>query len=113
MRNKVTVKILDSTYTILADESEDYVQSIARKVDAKTREVMAANEHASLTMAAVLTSFTYCDEIEKVLQSTNNLRSQIREYIDEVSKYRAEAEEARRQLTKLQNENAELRLKLR
>lgn len=112
MKNRVSVKIMDSTYTILADESEEYVLKIAKDIDTKMREILQANEHASLTMAAVLTSFNYCDEANKTVENTNNLRAQIREYSEDVAKYRNEAEDARRQVIRLQNEVSELRARL-
>ncbi len=112
MKNKVTVKILDNTYSILADEAPEYVQELATEVDKKMRAILQANPQASAIGAAVLSSFDYCDECKKTAKIADNLRSQIRGYAEDTSKYRGEAEDLRRQVILLQGEIARLKQQL-
>ena len=112
MKNRVTVKILDNTYNILADEEEAYVQEIAAEVDKRMREVLLANPQASAVGAAVLTTFAYCDDYKKNLRITDNLRSQIKGYAEDTSKYRGESEDLRRQVIRLKDENETLKRQL-
>jgi len=110
MKNRVQVKIMDSTYTILADEPEEYVEKIAKEVDKRIRDLLETNDKMSVTMAAVLTAFNLCDEARKANESADNLRSQIKGYLEEINKYRNQAEEARREAARQQSELLNLRL---
>ena len=112
MKNKVNVKILDNTYSILADEDIEYVQSLAVEVDKKMREILQANPQASAVGAAVLASFDYCDESKKTAKVADNLRSQIKGYAEDTSKYRGESEDLRRQVIRMQDEIATLKKQL-
>ena len=55
-------------------------------------------------MAAVLAALDYCDEAVKATESADNLRSQIKDYLEDSSQARMEAEEARREIEKLKKE---------
>ena len=54
-----------------------------------------------MTMAAVLAALDYCDEAVKATESADNLRSQIKDYLEDSSQARMEADEARRENEKL------------
>ncbi len=112
MKNRVTVKILDNTYSILADEEQEYVLTLATEVDKRMRDILQFNPQASAIGAAVLASFGYCDECKKNTKITDNLRSQIKGYAEDTTKYRREAEDLRRQVIRLQDEIATLKKQL-
>ncbi|MDP4153128.1 MAG: cell division protein ZapA [Bacillota bacterium] len=112
MKNRVAVKIMDTTYYILADESEDYIEKIAKVVDKKIKEIMDLNEKTSITMAAVLTAFNLCDEVQKTQDTAENLREQLRSYLEDVGRHKQEADDARREIMRLQNEIAHLKMQL-
>ncbi len=112
MKNKVTVKILDNAYAMIADEDVEYVQELASEVDKKMRDILQANPQASAVGAAVLASFDYCDNCKKVAKIADNLRSQIKGYAEDTSKYRGEAEDLRRQVIRMQDEIATLKKQL-
>ena len=66
----------------------------------------------AVTMAAVLAALDYCDEAVKATESADNLRSQIKDYLEDSSQARMEADEARRENEKLKKEVQTLRSRL-
>ena len=63
-------------------------------------------------LAAVLAALDYCDEAVKATESADNLRSQIKDYLEDSSQARMEADEARRENEKLKKEVQTLRSRL-
>ncbi|MCK9479331.1 MAG: cell division protein ZapA [Firmicutes bacterium] len=105
-KNKVTVTIAGKGYTILSSETEEYVQKIADHLDKKISEVAYSNSQFTVQMSTILAAINVTDEYFKSLNAADNLRQQIGQYIDDVSKERAE-------LTSLRAENARLKQQLK
>ena len=59
---------------------------------------------AGRTDAAVLTAANIADELFKAQEIAENLRSQLKEYLDEASKSKNEISELKREIFKLQNQ---------
>lgn len=101
MANKITVTICGEDYTLMAEESPSYMQKVAALVDAKMSEIMTAGR-VSQVDAAVLAAVNMADEMLKQQSSTENLRSQLKGYLDDANKARNELSECRRELVRLQ-----------
>lgn len=112
MKNKVTVTICGQDYVISAEENEDYIRQVAGIVDRGMNEILQFNEKFSVSMAAVLTAVNLCDEGLKQQKTADNLRGQLKQYLDDTAKARQEAEEARKEVMRLRNEIQELKIKL-
>ena len=91
MANKVTMNICGQEYTLVADESAAYMEKVGALVDEKMRQVLDAL-HVSQTDAAVLAAVNLADE----------LRRQVKNYLDEATQAKNEASELKRQLFKAQ-----------
>lgn len=102
MANRITVTICGEDYTFMAEESLSYMQKVAALVDAKMSEIMGAGGRVSRMDAAVLAAANMADEMLKQQLSTENLRRQLKGYLDEANKAKAELGECKRQLLKLQ-----------
>ena len=102
--NKVRLHICGSEYALTTDETPAYMEEIAGRVERAMKELMS-NPRISITMAAVLVALDGMDTAEKALKSADNLRAQMKEYLDDNAKSRMEAD-------RLRNENALLRQKL-
>ena len=100
MENRVTVTICGEEYTLMAEESPSYMQKVAALVDTKMNAVMASGRVSRLD-AAVLAATNIADELLKQQNSTENLRSQLKGYLDEANKAKTELSECRRELVKL------------
>lgn len=103
MQNRITVTIADQEYTFLATEEQEYMEKVAAHVDAKIRETIKGGGKMSLLDGAVLTAMNLADDHFKDLETAENLRRQLKEYLEESSKLKLELSEAKREIFKLQN----------
>ena len=77
--SKVTVKINGSEYTLMGDETEDYLFSIANYVDKKIKETLQSNPRHSTTSSAVLTAITLADDLFRLRKQLEDTRKAINE----------------------------------
>ena len=103
MDHRVTVTICGNEYTFVAEEDSTYVEKVAAYVDRKMTETLEATK-AGQTDAAVLTAANIADELFKALEIAENLRSQLKEYLDEASRSKNEISELKREIFELQNQ---------
>ena len=101
MENRITVSICGEDYTLMAEESPAYMQKVAALVDARMNGIMSSGRVSRMD-AAVLTAANLADELLKQQMSTENLRSQLKVYLDDANKAKSELSECRRELVKLQ-----------
>ena len=104
-KNRIKISILGSDYIIASEEEENYVRQIAAETEKRIAGITRDNPRLSVTMAAVLAALDYCDEAVKATESADNLRSQIKDYLEDSSQARMEADEARRENEKLKKDN--------
>jgi cell division protein ZapA len=103
MENRITVSICGTEYTLMAEESPAYMQKVAAMVDTNMSEIMAGGRINRMD-AAVLAAMNIADEMLKQQGGTENLRAQLKGYLDEASKAKAEASELKRELFRLQQQ---------
>ena len=102
MKNRVAVTIAGQEYTLVATEDVGYVQKVAGHVDAKIQEVLEGAK-VSMVDGAVLAAVNIADEYFKEVEASENLRRQLKEYLEEATKTKLELSEAKREIFKLQN----------
>ena len=101
MANRVVVTICGEDYTFVADESASYMQKVGNYVGDKMSEVLSSAK-VGRTDAAVLTAANIADELFKAQAAADQLRSQIKGYLDEAGKAQAEVSELKREVFRLQ-----------
>ena len=101
MANRVVITICGEEYTLVADETSAYMQKVGSCVSDKMNEVMN-DAKVGRTDAAVLTAVNLTDELFKSQAAAEQLRSQIKGYLDEASKAQAEVSELKREIFRLQ-----------
>ena len=104
MANRVTMNICGEDYTLVADEAPSYMEKIGSMVDGKMKELMGS-AHVSRNDAAVLAAVNLADELCKAQEGTENLRRQLKSYLDEANAAKNEVSELKRQLFKYQQNN--------
>lgn len=104
MANRVTMNICGEDYTLVAEENAAYMEKIGSLVDEKMRQLMN-DAHVSRNDAAVLAAVNLADELCKAQDGTENLRRQLKSYLDEASAAKNEVSELKRQLFKYQQNN--------
>ena len=101
MSNRITVTISGTEYTLMSEESPSYMQKVAMLVDEKMTDIMAAGRVSRMD-AAVLAAANLADELLKQQAAAENLRRQLKGYLDDAGKAKVELGECKRQLMKLQ-----------
>lgn len=101
MANKVTMTICGQEYTLVADESAAYMEQVGTLVNQWMRQTQETLR-VSRADAAVLAAVNLADELLKNQAAAENLRRQVKNYLDEATQAKNEASELRRQLFKAQ-----------
>ena len=101
MANHVAVTICGDEYTLVAEESAAYMQKVGSYVDGKMTEILETARVGRVD-AAVLTAVNIADELFKAQAAAEQLRSQIKGYLDEAGKAQSEVNELKRQVVRLQ-----------
>ena len=93
--NKLRFNVCGTDYVITTTDTEEYVLSLAEKLDEDMSAVMEATPSASTATAAVITALDYLDEMKKTQDGAANMRAQIKDYLEDTAKSKLAAEEAR------------------
>ena len=101
MANRMVVTICGEDYTFVAEESTSYMQKVGSYVGDKMTEILNGAK-VGRTDAAVLTAANIADELFKSQAAAEQLRSQIKGYLDEAGKAQAEVSELKREIFRLQ-----------
>ena len=104
MTNRVVVKVCGEEYTVLTEDPAEYSQKIGSYVGEKMQEILTASKVGRLD-AAVLAAMNIADELFKVRMADEQLRTQLKGYVDDAGK-------AKSQLSELKRENFRLQQKL-
>ncbi len=97
-KHKLTIAGVD--YTVVSDESREYMEELAHDVDLKMESVLKGGR-ISTTQAAVLVALEYADDAKKNGSSSDNLRSQLKEYLEDAAKAKSERDFYKRELDRL------------
>ncbi len=106
-KKKVTVFVAGQKLNLITTESEKYVTDIAQKVDTAVNS-MFTSSNMSREKCAVMAALDFCDDEAKARVALNELKEQIKDYIEDSSKLRAENEELKAEIEKLKAEKQEL-----
>ena len=101
MANRVVINICGEDYTFVAEESAAYMENVGAYVSGKMQEVLDGAK-VGRTDAAVLTAVNITDELFKAQSASEQLRSQIKGYLDEAGKAQNQVSELKREVFRLQ-----------
>ncbi len=120
VRNKVKLIIGNAEYTLLTEDDTKYVTELGKEVDNALHSIMKENARVSTTQAAILLALDYADKFKKATDSSDNLRSQIKDYLDDAANAKSkadwarhEAENAKRELEAAKLEIERLNIQIR
>lgn len=97
--NQVKVTIAAKEYTLLTEGEASFTQKVAAHVDQQLSQLMASGK-LSLGDAAILAAMNIAEEYFQEVETAENLRRQLKEYLDESTKLKLELSEAKRELFK-------------
>lgn len=101
MKNIVNVRIFNRPYSLSTDETEHYIKKISAMVDEKVKSYVSANPNTNVIDAAILAALEAVDERQKALATIDNLRTQIKDYVDDAGEARLKCDEAQKELRAL------------
>lgn len=101
MANRVTITICGEEYTFVAEETASYMQKVGSYVGDKMDEILT-NAKVGRIDAAVLTAVNIADELFKAQDAAEQLRGQIKGYLDEAGRAQSEVSELKRENFRLQ-----------
>ena len=107
MKNKVVVQICDIEYSLLTEESEEYVKSLANEITQMIENAVYRNLRTSKTDAAMITCLELCDKIHKLSVDNDNMSRKIMEYVDEIGELSKKLSAFERKKSSKTNETAE------
>ena len=111
-KNRVSVKIAGASYTIVTEDEPEYLEALAEEISADIKSICNSNSSLSMTQAAVLVALDNADSCKKATASADNLRAQIKDYLEDSARARMEVDVARREVDRLNREILQLRDKL-
>lgn len=94
MQNKVKVTICGKEYALSTDENPAYLTALAKQVDMQINNYVQSADNISVLAAAVLVALGYADEATKANHSIDNIRTQIKGYVDEANQACQQRDEA-------------------
>lgn len=97
--NHVKVTIAEKDYTLLTEGDSAFTQKVAARVDEQISGLMASGK-LSLGDAAILAALNATEEYFQEMETSENLRRQLKEYLDESTKLKLELSETKRELFK-------------
>ena len=77
-------------FTIVTDESEAYMKKLVERVDTRLKSIMSSNPKLDKDSAAILASLDYCDEEYKLRKNLDDVKEQIKDYIEDTARLHKE-----------------------
>lgn len=106
-KKKITVFVAGQKLTLITTESEKYVTDIAQKVDTAINSLFSSS-NMSREKCAVMAALDFCDDEAKSRIAINEIKEQIKDYIEDSAKLRKENAELLEKIEKLESERLEL-----
>ena len=101
MANRVVVNICGEELTFIAEEPSSYMRRVGAYGNDNMAQLLDTSK-VGRTDAAVLTAVNITDELFKAQAEADQLRGQIKGYLDEAGRAQSEASELKREVFRLQ-----------
>ena len=118
-KKKVEVSIFGTEYVMVAEKSEEYIYTLADKVDTIMTEIAKSNSRYNATMVAVLTALNLADALYKsqeehaeASEKLENIQGEMQRPFEELNELRQELEAIKEQYTKMQSEYTKSQIEL-
>ena len=101
---KIKLIIANDEYSISTDNDLDYVAQLGEELNQRITTILNNSARISVTQAAILTALEYADAAKKGEITSENLRGQIQEYLEDAARARTDAEISKRELERVTKE---------
>lgn len=103
-KNKIKVTIAGIEYALSTEESPEITAMLASAIDEKLKEIRSVNPFISTNQAAVLIALQYANDAKKAEMSADNLRAQIKDYLEDASQAKSERDFYKREIDRMKAE---------
>ncbi|MBO4868003.1 MAG: cell division protein ZapA [Ruminococcus sp.] len=106
------VIIMGKEYVLTSEENKDYTERLAAALDKRIKDMRARFSSLSITDCAVLTALDCMDELGQSNRNIDNIRTQIKDYVDDAGRARNQATAAQREIKMLRERVEQLEKEL-
>lgn len=103
MANKIRITVGGINYSILSDDSEEYLKEIGRELELRMNYFAKKNPFLSTTMTAVLAALEGYDNAKKAKAENEMLKTEINRLVAEIAVLRSNASETAKAQSFLDN----------
>ena len=104
MEKEYKIRICGNECSILSGENQEFITKLAKDVEGRINEIYSSNSRATFGIAAMIAAMSLCEELHQIKESSDNMRAQLKAYLDEASKANTERDNALSEVDKLQRE---------
>ena len=104
MSNHIKLNICGTEYRLTTEDTAEYALSLGLEVEEKIKNLRQANPSLSLVQATTLVALEYADSLKKSDSSADNLRSQIKDYLEEAAKAKGERDYYKREYERIKSQ---------
>ena len=87
-KNKVNLRICGNSYSILTEDEPEYVEELGELIDKEMKSIGQEVPSLSMAQCAVLVALDQADACKKATASADNLRAQIKDYLEDSERAR-------------------------
>lgn len=109
--NIVTISVNGVEYKLKGEESKEYMNSIAREVDDKLRDMIQANKNLTVNSSAILLAINYCDVVHKLNNEKDELSNSIDICNSKIQALIDENNDLKEKIIHIENAQQEVQLK--
>lgn len=95
-----SLTIAGEEYRIVSNESTEYMQGLAKELDQKITSILRGSR-VSVTQAAILVALQYADDAGKNSGNADNLRAQLKSYLEDAAQAKSERDFYKRELERI------------
>ena len=101
---RIRLHIGGTDFTVSTDETESYVRELAADIDHTVNGILETDSRISGMVAAFLTALDYADAAKKAEAAADNLREQVKGYLDDNVAVRQELDNLRKEYERQKRE---------
>lgn len=104
MANRIKVQVLGNSYFITTNRTEAQMRDIEGLLNEQLQTIMEARPNLSIVDTLVVLSLNLMDQLSDSEDSTDRMREQLTQYLEDAARVRMELEEAKREIARLGKE---------
>ncbi|MDR0913547.1 MAG: cell division protein ZapA [Oscillospiraceae bacterium] len=107
-KRKFRLILMGQRFTIVTDETDAYMDELVNRVQARIYDIRKSYQFLSGEGCSLLAALDYCDEKQKLKEQIEQLRGQIRDYLNDSGSLQEKNEKLQGKNAALQEENDRL-----